>query len=68
MERKYEHEAFQVIHEDMMDLHRSGIISDARMKEFDEMCLVEEPNTPKEAENSPKKVKRIKNEKVKMNK
>ena len=33
----------QVLHEDMKDMHQSGIINDARMREFDEMCLVQEP-------------------------
>ena len=46
---------FQVIHEEMMDMHRSGFISDARMREFDEMCLTQEDETGPEAENSPKK-------------
>jgi len=45
MKKKYESEMLQVVHEDMKEMHELGIISDARMKEFDEMCFVEEPET-----------------------
>ena len=54
MKRKYESEILQVIHEDMMGMHELGIISDARMREFDEDCLMKEDETGPEAENSPK--------------
>lgn len=43
MKNKYESEMLQVIHEDMKGMHELGMISDARMKEFDEMCLVHDP-------------------------
>jgi len=43
MKRKYESELLQVIHEEMMDMHRSGFISDAEMRKFDKDCLVKEP-------------------------
>jgi len=52
MKRKYESEAMQVMHEEMMDMHRSGFISDARMKEFDEICFGKEDETDPEDENS----------------
>jgi DNA-binding transcriptional regulator YiaG len=42
MNKKYENEMLQVIHEDMKGLHESGIISDERMGEFDKMCLIQE--------------------------
>ena len=45
MKLKYESEILQVMHEDMMGMHRLGIISDAEMRRFDKMCLVEEPET-----------------------
>ena len=45
MKLKYESEILQVMHEDMMGMHRLGIISDAEMRRFDKMCLVEEPKT-----------------------
>jgi len=51
MNKKYQSEAMQVIHEDMKGMHQLGIISDERMSEFDEMCLTQEskaskPETP----------------------
>jgi DNA-binding transcriptional regulator YiaG len=52
MGKKYESEALQVIHEDMKGMHELGIISDARMREFDEMCLIQEPETVQETEKS----------------
>jgi DNA-binding transcriptional regulator YiaG len=58
VKRKYESELLQIIHEEMMDMHQSGFISDSRMREFDEMCLIQEPETPKEAEN-PQKIERV---------
>jgi len=42
MNDKYESEMLQVIHEDMKGLHKLKIISDARMSEFDGMCLTQE--------------------------
>ena len=52
MKNRYESELMQVIHEEMQDMHRSGFISDARMREFDEMCFAQEPETAYEAEKS----------------
>jgi|GEM_PF-2418771 len=52
MKKKYESEMLQVIHEDMLDLHESGIISDKRMLEFDEMCLTQEPEKTVKATSS----------------
>ena len=54
MKRKYESEAMQVIHEEMMDFHRSGYISDEEMREFDELCFGEEDETTPAAENTQK--------------
>jgi len=51
---KYESEALQVIHEEMMDMHRSGFISDVEMREFDELCLTQEDETAPEDETSEK--------------
>ena len=53
MKDKYESEAMQVIHEDMKGMHQLGIINDARMKEFDKLCLVQEPEAVYETEKSP---------------
>jgi len=54
MKKIYESELLQVIHEEMMDMHHSGFISDAEMKEFDKDCLVQEPETVYETEKSMK--------------
>ena len=58
MKRKYEHEAFQVIREDMIGMHELGIISDARMREYDEMCLVQE-DEPAEKPEKPLKIEQV---------
>jgi len=52
MKNKYESEMLQVIHEDMKGLHRLGIISDARMREFDRDCLVPEPKKTRKTASS----------------
>jgi DNA-binding transcriptional regulator YiaG len=46
MKRKYQSEQLMVCHEEAKALHDIGAITDARMREFDEMCLTPEP-TPK---------------------
>jgi DNA-binding transcriptional regulator YiaG len=47
-ERKYYSEASMVAHEMARDLYQIGAINDARMREYDEMCLVREPEAVKE--------------------
>ena len=39
MKRKNESEFLEILHEEIMDFHRSGYISDERMREFDELYL-----------------------------
>ena len=58
MKNKYESEMIQVIHENMKGMHEAGIISDARMREFDEMCLAQAAPKIRKAE-SPAPVKPI---------
>jgi putative transcriptional regulator len=41
MEKKYGSEALGVIHEEALESFRIGAISEARMREFDEACLVQ---------------------------
>jgi DNA-binding transcriptional regulator YiaG len=49
MKRKYESEILKICHEDAMEMYEIGAISADRMREFDEMCLVQEPQPePKE--------------------
>ena len=50
--KKYESEALMVMHQQAEGLHRLGIISDAEMREYDEDCLVKEPETAYEVEKS----------------
>jgi DNA-binding transcriptional regulator YiaG len=38
----YKSDAFRAIHEGAVDMYEVGGISEARMKEFDEMCLIPE--------------------------
>ena len=45
MGKKYQSKILQAIHEDAKGMNRLGIISDAEMREFDEDCLVQEPDT-----------------------
>ena len=52
--KEYQSEQLMVIHQDAEGLHRLGIISDAEMKEYDEGCLVREPETAYKAETSNK--------------
>jgi len=41
--KSYESEALMVTHQQAEGLYRLGIISDAEMREFDDDCLVKEP-------------------------
>ena len=50
--RKYKSDAFGAIHEDAMANFEVGAISSARMREYDEMCLVQEPEETYHAEPS----------------
>jgi len=50
--KKYQSEPLMVLHQDAEGLHRLGIISDAEMSEFDEGCLIQEPEIAYEAEKS----------------
>ena len=54
MKRKYDSELLQVLHEEMMDFHRSGYISDERMQELDELYFDAKNEINSEAEKSPK--------------
>ena len=49
---KYKSEIYEVVHQDAMADFEVGAISEARMREFDEMCLVQKSETAYEAEKS----------------
>ena len=55
MKKKYDGEFLEILHEEMMDFHRSGYISDERMRELDELYLDAKNETVSEAENSTEK-------------
>jgi len=37
--KKYESEALKVMHQEAVEMYKIGVISEARMREYDEMCL-----------------------------
>jgi len=45
MKKKYQSKILQAIHEDAKEFHDEGLISDARMREYDSGCLLPEPKT-----------------------
>jgi len=47
---KYKSEIYEVLHQDAVADFEVGAISEARMREFDEMCLAQEPETEYEAD------------------
>jgi hypothetical protein len=53
MKREFESEAMQVLYEEWLDMYRSGFVSDARMREIDEICFGEDDETDPEVEDSP---------------
>jgi DNA-binding transcriptional regulator YiaG len=36
---KYESEILEVMHQEAIEMYKIGIITEARMREYDEMCL-----------------------------
>ena len=50
---RYKSEIYKVIHQDAAADFEVGAISETRMQEFDEMCLVKEPETAYTAEITP---------------
>jgi DNA-binding transcriptional regulator YiaG len=41
--KKYQSKIARVVHNDAMAMFRAGAISEARMREYDAMCLVQPP-------------------------
>ena len=48
--KKYKSEIYEVVHQDAMANFEVGAISETRMKEYDEICLVQEPEQNYNAE------------------
>jgi hypothetical protein len=44
VKKKYQSEISMIVHQDAEGMHQLGIIDDVRMREFDDMCLVQEPD------------------------
>ena len=51
---KYKSEIYEVIHQDAMADFEVGAISEERMREYDKMCLVQEPESSYTTDKSPK--------------
>ncbi|MCL1837481.1 MAG: hypothetical protein FWG46_08040 [Treponema sp.] len=49
---QYKSEIYEVVHKDATAMFKIGAITETNMKEFDEMCLVQEPETTYEKEKS----------------
>jgi putative transcriptional regulator len=49
---RYKSEIFEVVHQDATEMFKIGGISEARMREYDEMCLVQEAGESYAAEPS----------------
>ena len=47
---KYKSDIFEVIHKSAIDKFEIGAISEARMREYNEMCLVENKDTSQNPE------------------
>ncbi|MCL2232064.1 MAG: hypothetical protein FWB99_03205 [Treponema sp.] len=44
---KYKSEIYEVLHRDAMADFEVGAISETQMREYDELCLIQEPRTDK---------------------
>jgi putative transcriptional regulator len=44
---KYKSEIFEVVHQDAIEMFKIGAISEAEMREYDELCLVQDTETNK---------------------
>jgi len=51
MHGSYKSEIYEAIHQDATAMLEIGAISEAKMREFDKMCLVQEPETTNLTEN-----------------
>jgi len=50
MEYKYDSEALQVMHEEWLDMHRCGDVSDEELRKIEEIIFGEEDETGAKAE------------------
>jgi len=59
MKKKYQSEALMVSHQSAESLFRLGVISEAEMKEFDDMCFVEDKTEKEYTDEKPTVLKHI---------
>jgi len=52
MKKKYQSKILQAIHEDAKEFYEEGLISDERMRYYDNECLVQEPKTTRKTAHS----------------
>jgi DNA-binding transcriptional regulator YiaG len=50
--KKYNSEACEAIYEEVMAEYEAGLISEAELRKYDELCLVQEPKTEYKSEKS----------------
>ena len=50
MDKEYEDTIMRGIHQSAQDLYEIGVIDAAKMRKFDEACLVSNPETERESE------------------
>jgi len=50
--RRYKSDAYEAIHEETLLQYEAGLISEDEMREYDEICLVQEPEESYAAEPS----------------
>jgi len=54
MKNKYQSEFLESLHETAVGLNKIGVINDKEMKEYDQDCLVKEPETSYSTGKKPK--------------
>jgi len=54
MKKKYYSDLLEALHETAVGLHNIGVINDKEMREYDQGCLVQKPETAYVAEKSTK--------------
>jgi len=47
---KYKSEIYEAVHQDAVANYEVGAIAEARMREYDEMCLTQTPKTTSDTE------------------
>ena len=64
MRKKYQSKILQAIHEDAKEFHDEGLISNERMRYYDNECLVQEPEATYETVSFPAESSSVRQEGV----